>query len=340
MPRKRWLLLPLAATLVSLSCRRFHLVYPKKPSDRILTWTSEVERGDLLIRLVWSAPRGSGPFPTVLVHPDAGHEARHMSGVLWSLAEHGYLAVAADYRRKIDGDYRESLFPWREDSDVTAALDWIRADPRVDRSRIATLGFSRGGVFGLLIAARSPEVRAVVAYYPVTDFRHWLEREQPTAMRRFVWRRIDSYFRKQSGAKTEEEFQEMLSRASALDQAVAIRPPVLLVHGDRDPTAPLEESERLAERLRSLGREVELLVVRDAGHVFNFEDEDQGREAWDATLAWLASRLEPITTRPAEPPGGASSGGRTRPRSAAAPRSRAPTTGGRARRRRTRSPGP
>ena len=218
-----------------------------------------------------------------------------MSGVLWSLAEHGYIAVAADYRRKIDGDYRESLFPWREDSDVTAALDWIRADPRVDRSRIATLGFSRGGVFGLLIAARSPEVRAVVAYYPVTDFRHWLEREQPTAMRRFVWRRIDSYFRKQSGAKTEEEFEEMLSRASALDQAEAIRPPVLLVHG---------------------------------------------REAWDATLAWLASRLEPITTRPAEPSGGASSGGRTRPRSAAAPRSRAPTTGGRARRRRTRSPGP
>lgn len=275
----------------ALGCMRFHLVYPKKAPDGVTTWTSEVERDALLIRLVWAAPPGPGPFPTVLVHPDAGHESRHMRGVVWSLAENGYLAVAADYRRKVDGTHEKNLFPWREDSDVTAALEWIRADPRVDRSRIATLGFSRGGVFSLLIAARDPGVRTVVAYYPVTDFRHWLEREQPTAMRRFVWRRIESYFRDQSGAKTEEEFQQMLSRASALEQADSIRVPVLLVHGDRDTTAPIEESERLAERLRSLGREVALLVIPGAGHVFNFEDETEAREAWDATLAWIARYL-------------------------------------------------
>ena len=64
-----------------------------------------------------------------------------MRGVVWSLAEHGYLAVAADYRRKVDGAYEKILFPSREDSDGTAALEWIRTDP-----------------------ARDPEVHAVVAY--------------------------------------------------------------------------------------------------------------------------------------------------------------------------------
>ena len=63
---------------------------------------------------------------------------------------------------------------------------------------------------------------------------------------------------------------------------------MLLIHGDRDTSAGLGESERLARRLRELGREVELLVIDDAGHVFNFEDREKAALAWQAALAWLA----------------------------------------------------
>lgn len=282
----------LSWSVLSLSCLKHHLAYPNEAPPRVITWTNEARSGSMLIHLEWASPPGTGPFPTVLVHPHGGHEARHMDGVLWDLASHGYLAVAADYRRRFGGKFRRSLFPWREVADATAALEVVRSDPRVDRFRLATLGFSQGGVFSLLIAARAPDVRAVVAYYPVTDFKHWLFDRHPSSRRRHLRHIVESYFRRQSGARDDAEFQQMLSRASPFDQAESIRASVLLVHGDRDRTVPLEESERLAARLRELGREVDLLVVRDAGHVFNFKDKDQAASAWKVALAWLARHLQ------------------------------------------------
>ena len=46
-------------------------------------------------------------------------------------------------------------------------------------------------------------------------------------------------------------------------------------------------------RLRELGREVELVVIPDAGHVFNFRDREKARVAWEATRAWLDRHLAP-----------------------------------------------
>jgi len=283
----------LASTASLVSCLNYHLIHPEVVPPRVITWADEVKSGQMLIHLEWAGPAGPGPFPTVLVHPDAGHLARHMRGVIWDLASQGYLAVAADYRRMIGARYRRSLFAWRENSDVTAALEAARSDPRVDGSRLAALGFSQGGVFSLLIAAQAPDIRAVVAYYPVTDFKHWLSRPKPRAWHRLEFHAFESYFRRQSGARDDAEFQQMLGRASPLDQAHSIRAPVLLIHGDRDTTTPLEESERLASRLRELGREVDLLVIHDAGHVFNFKDRAKASNAWGTTLSWLRRRLEP-----------------------------------------------
>jgi carboxymethylenebutenolidase len=292
--RRRLLALAVLLTCAaaSISCLNYHLIHPKHVPPSVVTRTNEVKSGPLLIHLEWAAPAGPGPFPTVLVHADAGHLARHMRGVIWDLASRGYLAAAADYRRMVRGKYRRTLFAWRGDSDTTAALEVLRADPRVDRSRLAAMGFSQGGVFSLLMAAQAPDIRAVVAYYPVTDFEHWLSRPHPNAWRRMEFHAIRSYFRRQSGARDDAEFKQMLSRASPLDQAPSIRASVLLVHGDRDTTAPLEESERLASRLRELGRDVDLVVIHDAGHVFNFKDRARASEAWEATIAWLRRRLE------------------------------------------------
>jgi dipeptidyl aminopeptidase/acylaminoacyl peptidase len=73
----------------------------------------------------------------------------------------------------------------------------------------------------------------------------------------------------------------------------ALRVPILLVHGAEDTSAPLEESRRLERALRDRGRDVELIVVPGAGHVFNFKDRDLAQPAWDATLDWLRRHLSP-----------------------------------------------
>ncbi|MBI1864449.1 MAG: dienelactone hydrolase family protein [Nitrospirae bacterium] len=281
-------LLPACETL------NHHLIHPVDVPAGVITWSEDVETGDLLVHLEWAAPRGEGPFPAVLVHAEGGKTAQEMKGVIWDLAQRGYVAAAADYKRRIDGTFRRNMFAWRSEADVTASLGLIRARPSVDKDRIATLGFSQGGIFALLIAAHAPgTVKAVVSYYPVADFEEWLSAERPNPVRRLVYRIIRSFFRRESGARDEEEFRRMLKAASPLPNAEKIKAPVLLVHGEMDTTASPDESRRLAARFRELGRDVELLIVPGAAHVFNFKQTEQARRAWDATIRFLENHIGP-----------------------------------------------
>ena len=108
-----------------------------------------------------------------------------------------------------------------------------------------------------------------------------------------MFRVIEWHFRRESGAATDAQFEEMLRRGSAMSYVDAIRAPVLLIHGADDTSAPVEESRRLERALRDRGREVELIVVPGAGHVFNFKQQDMARETWDETLEWLRAHLSP-----------------------------------------------
>ena len=270
-----------------------YLIYPDRDPPGLVTWTEDVTRGQLEVHLEWAQPPGAGPFPTVIVHPEGGHLARDMKGVARDLAQRGYLAAAVDYRRLLDGEFRRNTFAWRETSDPVAALDVVRAEPRVDRGRIVALGFSQGGIYSLLMAAYAPDIRAVVAYYPVTDFRMWFDTERPWASR-VAFRVIEWHFRRESGASSDAEFEKMLRLGSPMTYVESVRAPVLPIHGADDTSAPVEESRRLERALRDRGREVELIVVPGAGHVFNFKQPEQARSTWDATLDWLRRQLSPM----------------------------------------------
>jgi len=270
------------------------LIHPHTAPDTIITWSEDIKRGSLLLHLEWACPPGDGPFPGVLVHPEAGKKARDMVGVIWDLALHGYMAAAVDYRRFVRGRYRETLFPWRDESDVTAAFEILHARKEVDPNRIGVLGFSQGGVFSLLIAAQvNKGIKSVVAYYPITDFTNWLDAAHyKDACQRFIFRQIRAYFRKQSGASSEDEFTAMLRRASPLFQVKTLTASVLLIHGDNDTTAPLEQSRLLYARLRALGRRVDLMIIPGAPHAFNFKNRNQAKTAWQAALQWLDHDLQ------------------------------------------------
>jgi dipeptidyl aminopeptidase/acylaminoacyl peptidase len=229
----------------------------------------------------------------VIVHPPGGKVAADMKGVARDLAQHGYLAVAVDYRRLIEGQFRRNTFAWRESSDPVAALEVVRAQRRVDAARIAALGFSQGGIYSLLMSAHAPEIKSVVAYYPVTNFRAWFDTERDRLGFRVAFRMIEWHFRRESGAASDAEFEEMLRRASPMTYVESIRAPVLLIHGADDTSAPVEESRRLERSLRERGRDVELIVIPGAGHVFNFRQPEEARRAWDATLDWLRKNLSP-----------------------------------------------
>ncbi len=276
-----------------------YAIYPRVVPPSVIVSTEARDSGPLRIHAETAAPAGPGPFPAVLVHPAGGERATELRGVITDLAMHGYLAVAVDYERLIEGKYRRTLFPFREEADLMRAVALLEADPRADRARVALMGFSQGGVFSLLIAAEVPQAAGVVAYSRVTDYAGWLDDPRYGAGKRLVFHFIRKRFYEQSGARNQDEFHRMLRRASPLRQAERIRVPVLLVHGRRDRSAPVAESQRLAERLEALQRDVTLREVPDAGHVFNFLDKDaqKARPAWDETVRWLDAHVRsPVRT--------------------------------------------
>jgi dienelactone hydrolase len=60
--------------------------------------------------------------------------------------------------------------------DVLSAIDYAKANARVDESRIYSVGWSGGGFLGLLLAGRAPEIWAgVSAWVPISDLNAWYE---------------------------------------------------------------------------------------------------------------------------------------------------------------------
>ena len=55
-------------------------------------------------------------------------------------------------------------------------------------------------------------------------------------------------------------------QASALYQVSKDDPPFLIIHGDKDPQVPLDQSQRLHAKLREAGVPSELMVIPGAGH--------------------------------------------------------------------------
>ena len=61
-------------------------------------------------------------------------------------------------------------------NDVLSAIDYAKANARVDESRIYAVGWSGGGFLGLLLAGRAPKIWAgVSAWVPISDLNAWYE---------------------------------------------------------------------------------------------------------------------------------------------------------------------
>ena len=289
--------------LVGCAQTNHYLIHPREAAPEVIVWSADFARDEIQVHIEGARPAGAGPFPTVLVHPEEEETASDMHGVIWDLAARGYVAIAADYKRRIGGTYRRNTFAWRSSADLTLVIDVTRAYPEADQNRIGALGFSEGAVVSLLMAAHDPDrIKAVVAYYPITDFPHWYAGERSNVLPRILFDLARWQMRADSGAPSDDEFQRMLRLASPLYMAEFVRAPVLLVHGAQDTLAPPEESERMAERLKAYGDTTKLLVVPGGKRLFNFHQPQQATLAWDATLAWLDRYLRPTSRGADEPP--------------------------------------
>lgn len=174
--------------------------------------------------------------------------------------------------------------------DVRRAVRFVRANASrfgVRPDRLGVCGGSAGGHLSLVLGttgddgdAKAKEellhtgdrVAAVVAYYPPTDVRPWV---QPSS----------TYYQHYPALRFEPA--QALAYSPVL-QVTPDDPPALLIHGDKDLLVPIDHSEKILARFKEKKVPCELLVIRGAAHGFK---DDDGRRASDARVAWFQKYL-------------------------------------------------
>ena len=174
--------------------------------------------------------------------------------------------------------YQQALLgEWgRRDVDDTAAL--LRAHHAEGRGapdRTVMMGSSSGGLTVLGVLARQPELSAGgVVRYPVADLS-----VLATASHRF-----EAHYT--IGLVGPLDDTETYRERSPVTYAAEIAAPLLILHGDSDPVVPLSSTLDLAERMRSAGGEVELVVYEGEGH--GFRDPEHQRDEYRRIGEFLA----------------------------------------------------
>jgi dipeptidyl aminopeptidase/acylaminoacyl peptidase len=139
----------------------------------------------------------------------------------------------------------------------SAAIDFIETRAELDASRVAVYGWSMGSYWAPRIAAHDPRVKALVGAMGVYEQKDTIFKHSKPAYR--------ANYMYMSNTYDEDAFDALTDQMRLMPLAGNITCPTLLVMGEFDELCPLEDGERLYERLRC---PKELWVYENETHTF------------------------------------------------------------------------
>jgi acetyl esterase/lipase len=185
--------------------------------------------------------------------------------------------------------------------DMNRAVRFIRyraKDYGIDPDRIGVTGASAGGHLSLMLGTagdkgdpkakdpvdrESSRVQAVACFFPPTDFLNYgkpgAEKIHPTDhappfRAAFDYRELDKQSMLWVPITDPKRLQEIARQISPVSHVTADDPPTLIIHGDEDRLVPLQQSELIAQKLKTVGVETKLVVKKGAGHGWLGLDKD------------------------------------------------------------------
>jgi acetyl esterase/lipase len=250
--------------------QRKPLTPPRLPEGvKVLRDLQYVEGGHERNRLDLYLPeKAEGRLPLVVwIHGGAWQAGSKEGCPAVPLAATGYAVASINYRLS-----QHAVFP-AQTEDCKAAIRWLRANAakyRLDPDRIGVWGSSAGGHLVAMLGTtggvkdlegnagnldQSSRVQCVVDWFGPTDMANMgRQADKPgTPVAKLI------------GGPVQENL-EKARRASPLTYVSKDAAPFLIMHGDKDNTVPLGQSEVLAEALKKAGVEVTLRVIKDNGH--------------------------------------------------------------------------
>ena len=213
------------------------------------------------------------PALIVWVHGGAWRSGSKSSMPLNALVARGYAVASVDYRLTPVAPFPAQIH------DLKAAIRYLRAkagDFGLDGRRFAVAGASAGGHLAALVGVTngdrtlegtvgdntgiSSDVYAIVSYYGMSNLTTILSQSTPHGLKV----RVPALELLLGGQPPEQS--ELAKLASPVFHVDARDPPLLLLHGDQDPQAPINQAHELQGVYEKNGRPVEFVVVHGAGH--------------------------------------------------------------------------
>jgi dipeptidyl aminopeptidase/acylaminoacyl peptidase len=239
------------------------------PNPEIVSWKSfdGLEISGVLYR---PPARFQGPRPVIIsIHggpagPTARERPRYQGRSNYFLDDLGVAILYPNIRgswgfgkafgEMDDGAKRESAV-----KDVGALLDWIAAQPSLDKDRVMVTGISYGGFMTYAVAeAYGDRLRCALAASAISNFITYFKETDPT--------RPDDR-RAEYGDERIPEMAAFLTRISPVTQAAKLKIPLMIVHGAKDTRVPIAQAEEMARLARANDVPVWLNVYGDEGHV-------------------------------------------------------------------------
>jgi dipeptidyl aminopeptidase/acylaminoacyl peptidase len=202
--------------------------------------------------------------PPVIIRPHPGPTANttmRLDPAVQFFTSHGYAVLDLDYRGSTGYGraYRQALnghWGILDVTDCVDAADYLTASRLADPDRLFISGASAGGYTALRALATTTRFAAGTARSAIADPAGWrdmvprFQRHHTTDLIGPVPAAADRY-----------------EARSALHAPERIGAPLLLLHGERDPVAPVGPIRDLATALREAGRPVVLVTYPDEGHI-------------------------------------------------------------------------
>ncbi|MBS0205435.1 MAG: alpha/beta hydrolase [Planctomycetes bacterium] len=213
------------------------------------------------------------PKLIVWVHGGAWRAGSKKDMPLGKLLEAGYAVASVDYRLSPQAPFPAQVH------DIKGAIRFLRAkrtDYGFDSERIVIAGASAGGHLAALVGVtnghhelegnvgehldQSSDVQAIVSFYGMSNLTTILSQSTPHGLKV----RVPALQLLLEGQP--EEKPELARLASPVFHVDASDPPLLLIHGDQDPQAPINQSHELQGRYESVNRPCEFRVVHEGKH--------------------------------------------------------------------------
>ncbi len=163
-----------------------------------------------------------------------------------------------------------------------ALVDWIAARPELDATRIGVAGTSFGSLFGTVLTANEPRIKAcaVMSVCHEPGCHTIFQEASPTFKKRFMY---------MSGITDEDEFDDFRKKITWQGHADKIRVPYLCVAGEAEELSPLQHSEALMAALKG---PKQMVVYQESRHsVGNVPAANLGPFPPILLADWLADRL-------------------------------------------------